>query len=240
MSERLRYITLVTSLPHLGKLFSKAEVPISRFRLEQRMKMLTPEHQRLLNRVIEITAWAGVSPFQDDQQIIALANSVIGELDGYLDLQHLVSGRMETRTIMAALRRRRDGQETPGDIDRWGYGRWNSKIAANWTDQAFGLGHFMPWIQTANQAMLTGDHISVERTALTEVIRQLDHYGQNHAFDFEAVVIYVLRWTVVARWATYSQDTAAERLSGLIDAVLATAPDLPGGSIHMPAEEMSS
>jgi len=240
MSERLRYITLVTSLPHLGKLFAKAEVPISQFRLEQRMTMLTPEHRRLLDRVIEVTAWAGVASFQNDKEIIALANTVIGELDDYLDLQHLVSGRMETRTIMAALRRRRDGQESAGDIDSWGFGRWNSKIAANWTDQAFGLGHFMPWILTANQAMHAGDHISVERTALTEVVRQIDHYGQNHAFDFEAVVIYALRWTVVAQWATYSQGQAAQRLEGLVDAVLAAAPDLPGGPAHPPAQEMSA
>ncbi|GGB33509.1 hypothetical protein GCM10011316_01960 [Roseibium aquae] len=240
MSERMRYITLATSLPYLGRLFAKADIPISRFRLEQRLGMLTPGHRRLLDRVIQVTAWAGVAPLQDDKQIISLARSVIDDLSDHPDLQHLVSGRMETRTLMAALRRRRDGQQTPGDVDSWGYGRWNSAIAANWSDQAFGLGHFMPWIAKANQAMLAGDHLSVERTALTEVIRQIDHYGQNHAFDFEAVVIYVLKWTVFARWAAYSQDKAAQRLSGLIDAVLATAPDLPGGPVRVPAEELSS
>ena len=46
MSRPHQYIALVTSLPHLGKLFSRKEVPISEYRLKQRLSMLEPEHAR--------------------------------------------------------------------------------------------------------------------------------------------------------------------------------------------------
>ena len=60
MNRRHQYIALVTGLPHLGKLFSRKEVPISRFRLRQRLSMLDPAHARLLRDIIDLTAWAGV------------------------------------------------------------------------------------------------------------------------------------------------------------------------------------
>ena len=46
-----QYITLSASLPHLGALFSNADLPMSRFRLEERLSMLEDEDRRLLDRV---------------------------------------------------------------------------------------------------------------------------------------------------------------------------------------------
>ncbi|MBN9672628.1 hypothetical protein [Roseibium aggregatum] len=221
MSRPHQYISLVTSLPHLGKLFSVKDVPISGFRLRQRIAgMLEPEHARLLREVVEVTAWAGVAKYDEDIEIIRRANQVIGELKDYPDLQHLVGARMETRTLIAALRRRRDGQETAGDISTWGFGRWCGQIKANWSDPAFGLGHYMPWIGEAHRLMQAGDHIGVERLFLTQVFRQLDHYLTLHEFDFEAVGIYVLRWVIVERWSRYNEDDARDRLKSLLDAAL--------------------
>jgi len=221
MSRPHQYITLVTSLPHLGKLFSRKEVPISEFRLKQRLRMLEPEHARLLQDIVGITAWAGVAKYRQDRDVIRRAIQVVGELKDYPDLQHLVGARMETRTLIAALRRRRNGQESAGDIQAWGYGRWCSQINANWGDPAFGLGHFIPWIGEAHRLMQAGDEIAMERLALTQVFRQLDHYSALHEFDFEAVAIYVLRWVIVERWSRYNADDAAARLRELVAAALA-------------------
>jgi len=221
MSRPHQYIALVTSLPHLGKLFSVKEVAISGFRLKQRLdSMLEPEHARLLREVVEVTAWAGVAKYDEDIEIIRRANQVIGDLKDYPDLQHLVGARMETRTLIAALRRRRDGQETAGDISTWGFGRWCTQIKANWSDPAFGLGHYMPWIGEAHRLMQAGDHIGMERLVLTQVFRQLDHYLTLHEFDFEAVGIYVLRWVIVERWSRYNEHDARERLQSLLTAAL--------------------
>lgn len=220
MSRPHQYIALVTSLPHLGRLFTRKEVPISLFRLKQRMSMLEAGHARLLREVVELTAWEGLGKFDQDLQVIQRTKQVIGDLEDYPDVQHLVGTRMETRTLIAALRRRRDGQESAGDISSWGYGRWCGRIKANWNDPAFGLGHFMPWIVEAHRFMQSGDHIAMERLILTEVFRQLDHYGALHEFDFEAVTIYVLRWVIVERWSRYNEEDARNRLEGLVTAAL--------------------
>lgn len=220
MSHPHQYISLVTSLPHLGELFTRKEVPISQFRLKQRLSMLEDAHERLLKELVEITAWAGVARYDEDLEVIARAKQVMDDLKDYPDLQHLVGTRMETRTLIAALRRRHAGQETAGDVAAWGYGRWSGRIRANWSDPAFGLGHFMPWIAEAHRLMRAGDHIALERLTLTQVFRQLDHYGALHEFDFEAVAIYVLRWVIVERWSRYGEEDARARLQALVAAAL--------------------
>ncbi|MHA7775316.1 hypothetical protein [Roseibium sp. M-1] len=224
MSRPHQYIALVVSLPHLGKLFSRKDVPISEFRLKQRLAMLEPDHASLLREVVEITAWAGVARYERDIDVIRRAKAVMADLNDYPDLQHLVVARMETRTLIAALRRRRDGQESAGDIETWGYGRWCGRIKANWNDPAFGLGHFMPWVGEAHRLLQQGDHIAMERLVLTEVFRQLGHYGTLHEFDFEAVVIYALRWVIVERWSRYNEADARARLETLVAQALGDAP----------------
>ncbi len=220
MSSPHQYIALVTSLPHLGKLFSRRDVPISEFRLRRRMAMLEQGHADLLRDLVEVTAWAGVAKFHRDSDVIRRAREVIARLADYPDLQHLVSARMETRTLIAALRRRKSGQEAAGDISNWGYGRWCGHIRSYWTDPAFGLGHFMPWVGEAHRLMQAGDHIALERLSLNEVYRQLDHYGTLHEFDFEAVGIYVLRWVIVERWSRYNEMDAKQRLQELLEDAL--------------------
>ncbi|MEP2703884.1 MAG: hypothetical protein ABJQ71_00190 [Roseibium sp.] len=220
MSNPHQYIALMTSLPHLGNLFARKEVPISDYRLRQRLSMLETDHEALLKEIIAVTTWAGVSSLEEDLDVITRALKVIDKLQDYPDLQHLVSGRMETRTIIAALRKRRDGQEAAGDIRSWGFGRWCSMIKSNWSDPGFGLSHFMPWIAEAHRLMQSGDHISMERLALRQVFEQLDHYDRTHKFDFEAVCVYVQRWVVVERWTRYNTVDARTRLETLVAAAL--------------------
>lgn len=227
MSERFRYITLVSSLPHLRGLFSQAEVPLSEFRLKQRVGMLETEHRRLLERVLQVSTWAGVANCADDAQVIRLTDAVVSELNGHPTLQNLVAARLETRTIIAALRRRRDGQESAEGIDDWGYGRWRRIIAANWTDPGFGLTHFMPWVAEAHQLLQTGEHIAMERLVLGQIFDQLERYAANHAFDFEAVVIYVLRWAIIERWSHYDTEIARTRLQDLVRTILTDQPTSP-------------
>jgi hypothetical protein len=38
-----------------------------------------------------------------------------------------------------------------------------------------------------------------------------------HYFDFEAVIIYLNRWSLVDRWARYNGEAAVERFRKLVD-----------------------
>lgn len=224
MNERLQYITLISSLPHIGQIFTEQGTGISRFRLDERLKMLEPEHARLLERVVSVTAWSSVSKIETDAEIIALARSVTDDLRHYPDVRDLVRSRMETRTLIAALRRRREGAGDANGISNWGFGRWGRTIRENWNDPGFGLSHIMPWVAEADRLMKAGDHVAVERLVLTEVFRQIERHSAGHEFDFSAVVAYVLRWIIVERWSAYDTQKAGERLRGLLADALKSVP----------------
>ena len=44
--------------------------------------------------------------------------------------------------------------------------------------------------------------------------------ADGHDFDFEAMLIYSLRWDLVARWTGYRSDDAAVRFQEMLDAGL--------------------
>jgi hypothetical protein len=44
----------------------------------------------------------------------------------------------------------------------------------------------------------------------------LDRVGAGHYFDFEAVVIYLSRWSMVDHWSGYSGGAAVERFRKLV------------------------
>ena len=41
-----------------------------------------------------------------------------------------------------------------------------------------------------------------------------------HQFDFEAVVIYVVKWSIVERWGRYNSAGAARRFEELTESAL--------------------
>ena len=57
---------------------------------------------------------------------------------------------------------------------------------------------------------------SLEEQAWKNVSRQ----AGEHEFDFEAVVIYVLKWDIVDRWVRYNGEEAAKRFEELTRAGL--------------------
>ena len=187
--------------------------------------MLEPGHQRLLTRVLDATTWAGVADCLDDKAVIAQTKSVIEDLEGYPVLQTIVRERLETRTLISALRMRHAGDDTPGSIDEWGYGRWIAQIRTHWTETSFGLAHFMPWLAEADALLIAGDAIGMERLVLKRIFGQLERVANNHAFDFEAVVLYVMRWAIIDRWSRYSAIDARTRLETVVASVLSEAGD---------------
>ncbi|MEP3302188.1 MAG: hypothetical protein ABJO05_09480, partial [Roseibium sp.] len=73
-----------------------------------------------------------------------------------------------------------------------------------------------------------------------EVFSQLDQSGAWHEFDFEAVVIYVLRWIIVDRWSRYSTDAARGRLETLVGDILAPPTAADTAQVNPRPEEVLS
>jgi hypothetical protein len=215
------YITLAASLPHLGALFSDAELPLSRFRLEERLAMLEDEDRRLLDRVTQVVSWPGVDGCDTDAAVVARFEAACLSLQDHPDLQRVVSERLATRMLVAALRLRRDGAEGPDAVASWGRGAIARAIRSNWNDPTFGLGRARPWLREAQALCAAGDHIGLERAVLTEVYRQIERAADGHQFDFEAVALFVMRFQLIERWQRYDAARARQRLEALLISTVA-------------------
>lgn len=211
------YITLVASLPATGPLLSGAEPPINRSRLLDRLKILSIEHRAELDALFSIFAWADLDMTESDASFLQRADRVVKGISSE-DVRNAAQERLEIRTLIAALRRRHAGEETPADGVRWGYGRFVNAIRANWNSPDFGIGRAFPWVLSAKEKLEAGDTVAFERIALEAAWKSGTHWEVGHDFDYEAVVFYVLRWSLNERWSRYDADAAGLRFAGLLDA----------------------
>ena len=57
----------------------------------------------------------------------------------------------------------------------------------------------------------------LERLQFAVNWQMLDRIGAEHYFDFEAVIIYLMRWNLMERWTRYNGDAAIECFRKLVD-----------------------
>jgi len=214
------YVMLVASLPATGPLLSDKEPPISRLHLYERFNMLAPEDRAELDALISVFGWASLDPAESDAEFLERAGRIVASVRG-ADLRRAAHDRLEIRTLIAALRRRHAGEDAPADDVRWGYGRFVEQIRANWGVSDFGVGRAFPWVLAAREKLEAGDTVGFERIALEAAWNSGTRCELGHAFDFEAVVFYALRWSLNERWSRYDADTAGTRFAGLLDAAFA-------------------
>ena len=219
MADAYQYATLITSLPHPGKLFAEKQTPLSRIQLEKRLGMLEERDAALLKQVVDLLLWGQLPMDRTDAEIVQQARRLVPQLDDPM-LREIVESRLELRTVVAALRRRKRGDGPPSANEPWGYGRWLGHIQRCWTDPGFRLEGVFPWVTEAHRLLNAGDAMGLERLLLSVVWDNLGRAGEQHYFDFVAVVIYVLRWHIVARWSIYDGAAAAQRFTELVDAGL--------------------
>lgn len=225
MSDPDAYIMLMASLPSSERLFVAKQPPLSRLRLEKRLSVLRPEDADLLRRIEALLSWSAYDRQSDMKTVISRSKALLSALT-QPTLQAVVTERMELRTAIAALRLRQGGVAAPAEP--WGFGKWTAHIAAHWEDPVFGLGRSMPWLRDVGQLLEKGDPLALERTLLEVTFRQLQRHAANHHFDFEAVVIYVLKWNIFDRWAQADGQAAAQRFAELSEDALKNFPQLQG------------
>lgn len=229
MSNHDRYIMLMASLPHPGPLFSERQPPLSRLRLDRRLRQLDAADARVLAAVEGALEWRLLGPDVTDEVVLARVRNALA-VTRSRTLRGLIDYRMEVRTCLAALRRRAAGEGPPPAHAAWGSGRWCRRIAQNWHAPAFGLERLFPWLRDADRLLASGDAYELERLILEIVYSDLARRGGLHRFDIEAVVIYVLKWSLVERWSRYNAEAASRRFAKLLQSSLDTAPLLAGGA----------
>lgn len=214
-----RYVQLITSLPGHGPLFRATQTPLSRINLRQRLKLLEPEDKVVMHRVADLLDWHRHHIERSDAEIVQQARAFIPQFDNDF-VRELVEWRLQARTLVAALRLRRQGKEAPGAKVPWGYGRWLPTIRKRWHEPHFGLEKVFPWIIEAREHLDNGNPYALERLLLGMFWDHLDRLSEGHEFDFEAVLIYVMRWDLVARWVGYQGEDAVIRFYEIVEDAL--------------------
>lgn len=215
-----RYVTLISSLPpHVPSLFEARQTPISRIKLDERLLMLQPRDSEDLQRIENLMHWDRMPLGINDREMLQRGRHALGNLhSGFI--REIVNWRLELRTLVAAMRRRRAGQTEPPSDNGWGYGRWLSRIRRNWHEPGFGLQPVFPWLTELERLFADGDHLAIERFLLGLAWEYYGRMSGDHYFDFEAVVVYVLRWDVIDRWSGYEGREAARRFDELVEVAL--------------------
>ena len=211
-----KYVTLMSSLPPLGQLFGLTQTPLSRLKLENRLKLLDAKDTERLNQIANLIAWSQQPKERTDSQFVADAERLLAELHNPT-LQEIITFRFDLRTIIVALRRRHRGETAPPVDQSWGVGRWVKCIEENWTQVGFGLEGMFPWVLEVNRLLKANDSVALERLQFELNWKMLDRFAVGHYFDFEAVVIYLMRWSLVDRWTRYDGEEAVKRFEELVD-----------------------
>lgn len=210
---------LISALPSPEALFVAKQTPLSRLKLDQRLLVLSDEDAKVLHMIENALNWRSLPMTVTERDVIDRARRVMQYIDNET-LQQIVRDRLEIRTCIAALRRRAQGEGPPSKETPWGIGRWVGHIARNWTEPTFRLDGVFPWLREANRLLREGDAIALERLVLEESDKRLRRLSGEHLFDFEAVVLYVLEWSMVDRWSRYNAETAVRRFDDLTEAGL--------------------
>ncbi len=215
-----QYVTLISSLPpHLPNLFATKQTPISRIKLDERLLMLEPEHVNDLVVIENLVHWDRMAIETTDAEMLQRGLHAKAQLNNPF-IQEIIRWRLEERTFMAALRHRHLKNNVPSAGAKWGYGRWMQQIETHWHESAFGLGQQYSWLPDADRLLQEENYLGLERLLLALV---WDHYGRvvgDHYFDFEAVVVYVLRWDVIDRWSRYNSNKAEQRFNEIAASAL--------------------
>lgn len=219
MNAARRYWTLVASLPRLEH-FERAErLPLTRLRLEQRLALLHASDARDLAAVEELAGWEHQPLTRTDRQFVERARSVRAAVaDG--DLADFLDHRMDQRTLVVALRRRRLGLAAPQPGEVWGVGHWSRELLPRWGRTHFGLAHRYPWLPEAEEFLARDDALGLERLLMSEVWSTLERIAERRPFTFSQVFAWVFRWDLVRRWLAHDAEAATLRFRAQVDELL--------------------
>ena len=212
------YATLIASLPSPDGLFKSKVPPLSRLKLEKRLAMLSPQHRAMLRLVENMLDWRLMSSSTPQSELILRRKKVFSGIKNRT-LRRLIQERLEIRTFILALRMRELGKSAPSD-GNWGFGRWQKHIVRHWLEPAFQLSNVFDWALKAEWLIREKKSFELEKLLLEISFRQLHRHSGNHQFDFEAVVIYVMKWNIVNRSTVYNSHVAESRFKHLMDELL--------------------
>lgn len=213
------YYDLIASLPQLPHFERADRLPITPLRLQQRLRRLRSEHAEQLNRTWTRIRWRPERmTAEGDAALIAAYKSLL-ESTLAASLRDYVAFRLMQQTLLAALRRRREGWQPPEASILWGIEPHVHRIRTHWDEPVFGLEHLYPWLSSAHERLSAGDALGLERLMMDLNWCWLTRRAEPNMFGFEAVVAFVFKWDMLQAWLAGDAGRARIRFSDLIDKV---------------------
>jgi hypothetical protein len=186
---------------------------MSRRRLEERLFLLHQDDLEELMRAERLIGWHRQPVTRTTEQVISMYDEIVAH-SRTPELRNVVDFRMNMRTVVVALRLRRQGRLAPSE--RWGTGPYTRMIEARWTEEGFGLGAVFPWITDAQKHLEQGDAMALEKLLMGLSWQKLGQISDAYPFGFEQVFAFAYKWDILHRWLSYDADKARERFEGLV------------------------
>jgi hypothetical protein len=210
---RRRYYQIVSSFPALPDFRQAGLLPLSRRRLEERLSLLHADDLDELMRAERLVIWHRQPVSRKTEEIVAMYDEFVAN-HRTPELRNVVDFRMNMRTVMVALRLRRQGRGAPSGL--WGTGPYTRMIESRWQEAEFGLGAVFPWIPEAQAFLDQGDAMALEKLMMGQSWKKLSQISDAHPFGFEQVFAFAYKWDIVHRWISYDGEKARERFGELI------------------------
>ncbi len=213
------YIALVTSLPYLPP-FDKAErSPITRLRLEQRLRDLEPGDARQLDLAEALASWRmSLAKPRTDKEMVTRYREAMQEITQSA-LREFVEFRLDQQTILAGLRLRQAGFGSSIFEQIHDASHWARSIVSHWDDPDFKLAAVYPWIPEARSYLETNDACGLDRLLMSIIWERLSRITESNGFGFEAVFAFVFKWDILQAWLARDTVQAKSRFQELIKEV---------------------
>jgi hypothetical protein len=208
------YHTLIASLPPLPARFDIGRNPISAPRLEQRLRMLQDDDAAVIDQWRQFLQWDRQPLDRSDEEFIANHEELMGRISN-ATLREMIRVRVDIRTLVSALRRRRAGLPAPP-----GVGQWVEHIRRNYTEPEFNLGGRYPWIGQFDEFLANGDALSAQRLLFGLSYTRWCRMAERHTFSFETILLYLARWEVIDRWTSRDFDAGKLRFESILTETL--------------------
>ena len=215
------YYDLVASLPHLPH-FERAErLPITRLRLDQRLRLLKPAHADQLARAQSLVRW------RPDR---LLGQNRCGAGRGVRRADGLAAGAAAPRVCRVP-----DGPaDAPGGFAAeagrsrhcrtaavaWGVGPRVRHVQTHWDEPDFRLAHLYPWLPQAQRPLggrrcaRPGAAADGRRLALARPPCRTEHVQFRGG-----VLLTFFKWDMLRAWLACDADKGKTRFKDLIDQV---------------------
>lgn len=212
------YYTVVASLPHLPYFADAERLPLTRLRLEQRLRMLNEDETRQIHLAERLVGWRpSATKFVSGAKAVERINRSLQDISEPV-LREFVEYRLDMQTLIAALRIRQSQRSAPS-AGTWGMGGYVKRIEANWDAPDFRLSHVYPWLLEADSLIAAANAVALDRLLMDVVWRHLSRLADTNPFGFEPIVAYVFQWDILQAWLLRDTDAAKHHFKKLIDEV---------------------